>query len=166
MFINYLQQKYEQQLSEIEQFYPINWYMEINNHQIWAPSTTLAFTHLGKRQLSVCFLLHHIEKEINTKHSITNPLLLKNVSECFVEFLFLHELKHMQQFCNGLTLKQYKKLGSYKTNPHEEQATQFALETMKLAHPEKFELLQFILNKGKINHLNESKWQQHFIDCK
>ena len=132
----------------------------MNNYRIWAPSTTLAFTHLGDQQLTICFFLHNIEKEINSKHIITDNTLLNDVSEYFVEFLFLHELKHMYQFCEGLTLKDYKKLGTYKSNPFEEQANSFALETMKAERPYKYDLLHFILNNGHINHYNETHWQQ------
>lgn len=163
-FITTLQDIYKEQLAEIERIYPIKWYLEFTNAQFWAPSTTLAFTHLGKKQLSVCFLLHHLENELNTKHAITDSILLNRVMECFVEFLFLHELKHMQQFCEGITLAQYKKMGSYKTNPLEQQATIFALEMMHKSHPETSELLQFLLNKGKINHKNEARWRQYFIN--
>ena len=66
----------------------------------------------------------------------------------------------MYQFCEGLTLKEYKKLGSYKSNPIEEQANRFALETIKAEHPYKYDLLHFILNNGHINHYNETQWQQ------
>ena len=123
----------------------------------------LAFTHLGNQQLSVCFLLHNIQKNINSTHSITDSKLLQYVTESFVEFLFLHELKHMMQFCEGLTLKEYKALGSYKSNPIENQANSFALETIKAEDPKKFELLQFILDDGHINLYNETKWQHNLL---
>jgi len=163
VLLTFLQQKYASQLAEIERHFPIKWYIESNCYRIWAPSTTLAFTHLGDQQLSICFLLHNIKKEIHTKHNITDKTLLKHVTECFVEFLFLHELKHMYQFCEGLTLKDYKKKGSYKSNPFEVQANQFALETIKDEDPFRYNLLHFLIDDGKINHTNEQEWQLNLL---
>jgi len=154
-FMKSLQEKYANQLAEIEQHYPIQWYIETNSYRIWAPSTTLAFTHLGDQQLSVCSLLHNIKREIDSKDLDTDPTFLKEVTECFVEFLFLHELKHMYQFCEGLTLEDYKKKGSYKSNPYEKQANRFAFEMIKAEQPSKFDLVQLVLSNEQIMRYNE-----------
>lgn len=153
-----LKKKYAKEIGEIENIYPIEWYFEVDCLKFWVANTTLAFSDLEKGSLKICFCLQHISDEINHKHSLTNRELLNIVTETFLEFLFLHELKHLNQFCNGMTKEDYKKAGKYKDNRFEKEANEYAANMIKSQSDQSYELLTFILNGGKFRRDNEMDW--------
>ncbi|MEK8199128.1 ImmA/IrrE family metallo-endopeptidase [Lysinibacillus sp. FSL M8-0134] len=156
-----LKQKYLQYFEEIAQVYPLKWNIEKDDTNYLKPNTTMASSKLENDELKIWFFLHHIEAELNYKHSITNYTFFEKVSLIYLEFILLHELKHLQQFCDGLTTEKYKAASNkYEDNPYEKEANEFALELIKADSEDNYELLQYMINGGKFNIYNQNEWNE------
>ncbi|GEM_PF-6244730 len=126
-----VKQKYLHHFIELEKTYPVKWHVEKNDTNISKPYEAMACSTLKNKELRIYFLLHHIEAELNQKYKITNLDFLMKVSSIFLEFLLLHELRHLNQFCEGLTIEEYNASGKYKDNPYEKDANEFALNLIQ-----------------------------------
>lgn len=155
-----LKEKYIHYFTEVVKTYPLKWHIEKDDKNYSAPYTTMASSKLENGELKVWFFLHHIEAELNYKHSITKYDFFKKVSLVYLEFLLLHELRHLNQFCEGLTIEEYNASGKYKDNPYEKDANEFALNLIQAESESNYELLKFILNGGKFDIYNEEEWIQ------
>lgn len=156
-----LKEKYIHYFKEVEKIYPLKWYIEKDDKNYLTPYTTMASSKLENGELKVWFFLHHIEAELNYKHSITNYSFFKKVSLIYLEFVLLHELRHLQQFCDGLIIEEYKAASTkYANNPYEKEANEFALKVIREDSESNGELLNFILKEGKLNIYNQEEWIQ------
>lgn len=103
--------------------------------------------------------IHHIEAELNYKHSIPNYSFFKKVSLIYLEFVLLHGLKHLHQFCDGFTIEEYKAASTeYADNSYEKEANEFALKVIRADSESNGELLDYILNEGKLDIYNQEHW--------
>lgn len=155
-----LKEKYINYFNEVEKTYPLKWHIEKDDKNYYKPYTTMACTKLEESGLNICFLLHHIQAELNQKHAMTNYNLIIKVSSVFLEFLLLHELCHLNQFCEGLTIEEYNAIGKYSDNPYEKEANEFALKMIKTESESNYILINFILDSGKLDIHNQEKWIQ------
>lgn len=62
-------------------------------------------------------------------HRTYNKMLIEEIAKLFIEFIVLHELKHVYQFNKELTYKEYKRQ-SYENNAYERDANNFALKEL------------------------------------
>lgn len=62
-------------------------------------------------------------------HRTYNLMLIEEIAKLFIEFIVLHELKHVKQFNNSLTYEEYEKQ-SYEDNKYEEEANEYALNEL------------------------------------
>lgn len=63
------------------------------------------------------------------EHRTYNQVLIEEVAKLFIEFIVLHELKHVEQFNNGLTYKEYEQQ-SYEESEYEKEANEYALNEL------------------------------------
>lgn len=156
-----LKEKYIHYFNEVEKIYPLKWHIEKDDKNYSAPYTTMASSKLENSELKVWFFLHHIKVELNYKHDITNYSFFKKVSLIYLEFLLLHELQHLHQFCSGLTIEEYKAASiKYEDNSYEKEANEFALEVIQVDSESNYELLNYILNGGKLDIYNQEQWDK------
>ncbi|MEW9181550.1 hypothetical protein AB2553_14155 [Bacillus mycoides] len=88
-----------------------------------------AFTNDEESQIEriVCFT-ESISRDINRRFSeVTTSSIFKEVVQMYIMFVFIHELIHVQQFKNGMTMKEYNE-SEYKINRFEKEANDKAEE--------------------------------------
>ncbi|HFK1710214.1 hypothetical protein [Bacillus sp. RC92] len=77
---------------------------------------------------TVVFFTESISRDINIRFpKITNLSMFKEVERMYVMFVFIHELVHIQQFKNGMTMEAYVKI-EYEKNEFEKEANDKAEE--------------------------------------
>lgn len=62
-------------------------------------------------------------------HRTYKQTLIEDIAKLFIEFVVLHELKHVEQFNGGLTYKKYDKQ-PYEDNVYEKEANDYALSEL------------------------------------
>ncbi|HHP5737049.1 MULTISPECIES: hypothetical protein [unclassified Bacillus cereus group] len=76
----------------------------------------------------VVFFSESISNEINSKFSrITVSSIFHEVIRVYIKFLLIHELVHVQQIKNGMTMEEYHRI-EYKNNQFEKEANDKAVE--------------------------------------
>ncbi|MDA2705023.1 hypothetical protein PDR95_25510 [Bacillus cereus] len=88
-----------------------------------------AIPNKDKSQIeTVVFFTEGISRDINIRFSkIANLSIFKEVERMYVMFVFIHELVHIQQFKNGMTMEEYNET-EYKINKFEKEANDKAEE--------------------------------------
>lgn len=88
-----------------------------------------AIPNKDKSQIeTVVFFTEGISRDINIRFSkIANLSIFKEVERMYVMFVFIHELVHIQQFKNGMTMEEYLKT-EYEKNEFEKEANDKAEE--------------------------------------
>lgn len=77
---------------------------------------------------TVVIFTESISRDINIRFpKITNLSMFKEVERMYVMFVFIHELVHIQQFKNGMTMEEYNET-EYKINKFEKEANDKAEE--------------------------------------
>ncbi|WP_214722369.1 hypothetical protein [Exiguobacterium sp. s192] len=71
---------------------------------------------------AICFYTEAISDKINVYFSkISDVYMHQKMVHIFIQFIIMHELVHVQQIQNGLTLAEYRST-RYRDNPHEQHA--------------------------------------------
>jgi hypothetical protein len=79
---------------------------------------------------AVAFFTESISEEINGGFSkILNTSMFSEIAKIYVAFVLIHELVHVQQIKNGMTLEEYRRT-SYENNQFEREANEKAMEIL------------------------------------
>ena len=94
---------------------------------------------------SVIFYTENIRQNINLKFSkFTDKDIFEEIVETYIKYMFIHELVHVSQIKNGMTLEQYRAT-KYEDSPYEKEAndkaTEFLKEDCSLFHSEIVDLI-------------------------
>ncbi|WP_312123694.1 hypothetical protein [Lysinibacillus boronitolerans] len=151
--------KHQGIINRIEEKCKINFNFEVNGLNIYKPYDTMACAGRDNEELEVFFLLHHIQPYLNGIVTTRYERLKRKAMTVFLEFILLHELKHLDQFCRGMTMEEYKEIHSYKDNPYEIEANSFAMNEIEEDSKSNGDLIKFLLGNN-INNKNEDEWIQ------
>jgi hypothetical protein len=80
---------------------------------------------------SIIFYTEIIRQNINYKFSkFTDKNMFEEIVRTFIKYMFIHELVHVRQIKNGMTLEQYRAT-KYEDSLYEKEANDIATEYLK-----------------------------------
>lgn len=116
-----------------------------------------------KKVKELFFFTQSICNSINESFSKLHGDMFKEVISIMIKFFLLHELAHVKQIKDGMTMEQYKAI-KYEDSPAEKEANDFAIERLTCEGEFTKHIVQLISGRSKksIDALYLSELQELF----